>query len=257
MHRFFALLGPAVVAVLGSWLLLWPEPSGPLTGEPAEIAALLADDPKVVVIGNSLVQRGVDADALALSLGLPEGEVAKVFVWNSRMPHWYAVIKERILEAGHRPTLIVVGTSPRWTLDNAMPDERTRARLDEHLSRHDPAVARVLGEPESALLSRARTRRVQLRETMLSAIRRNTLHSLGFDDRRHDQLDELFSTGNTDRRPDRVIPVAQPTAAPDAAPQPLNIDDNLIAEITAMCQEANVNIVFTWIPTAPRSRTSP
>ncbi|MGB0963561.1 MAG: enoyl-CoA hydratase, partial [Mycobacterium sp.] len=61
---------------------------------------------------------------LAEALGLPEGDVRNIFVSDSRMPSWYAAIKSRIIEADHRPELIIVGTSQAWSLDNTLPNAR-------------------------------------------------------------------------------------------------------------------------------------
>lgn len=260
MHRLFAALGPALIAILGARVLLWPEPSGPLAEGPAATAAMLAEDrPRVVLVGNSLLHRGIDDDALAESLGLPEGDVRNIFVSDSRMPSWYAAIKSRIIEADHRPELIIVGTSQAWSLDNTLPNARARARLDEHLSGHDPVIAGALGEPGSVLISRLKTRRVQLRESMLSAIRRTTISALGGDDEAvRPQLDDLFAVRNTDRSIKRVIPVAQSAAAEQPlSERPLRVEDSLLDELTAMCEAAGIKVVFAWLPVQDPSLALP
>ncbi len=260
MHRLFAALGPALIALLGARVLLWPSPSGPLAEGPAAAAAMLAEDrPRVVLVGNSLIRRGIDDDALAEALDLPEGDVRNIYVSDSRMPSWYAAIKSRIIEADHKPELIIVGTSQAWTLDNTLPNARARARLDEHLSSHDPVIASALGESESALLSRLKTRRVQLRESMLSAIRRTTISALGRDDAAvRPQLDDLFAVRNTDRSIKRVIPVAQSAVSTGSTLEStIRVEDALLDELATMCAAAGIKVVFAWLPVKDPSLALP
>lgn len=63
------------------------------------------EQPQVVVIGNSIVQSGVDANLLSEQLG--QKSICIEFV-GSFTPTWYLLIKNVILPAAHHPATIVI-----------------------------------------------------------------------------------------------------------------------------------------------------
>jgi hypothetical protein len=136
-------------AVVAAWLgvMLQPVPRGQLDGSVAEFERRMSTDPDVVVLGNSLARSAVDLPLLAETYGLDDADVASLVLDGSHGALWYAVVKHRIVEAGHTPDLLIVPTVPTFALmvDSAVP--RVRAALADHLPADDDAVLpRTLGE---------------------------------------------------------------------------------------------------------------
>jgi hypothetical protein len=98
-------------------------------------------DPEVVIVGNSLVPRGIDADLLAEELGLQANSVLLLSSPGGRMPTFYAIVTGRIFGNNKTPKLIIILGTPRWLLSNDTP---RKANFNAHLSDPDQHLKRVI-----------------------------------------------------------------------------------------------------------------
>ncbi|MFM2162868.1 MAG: hypothetical protein RLZZ383_2380 [Pseudomonadota bacterium] len=97
---------PLLVFAGAWWALQRPaEATGPAASFEQDLAKY---EPDVIVFGSSLANRGVNLPILARSLGLPENKVYLMQMPHSSIAHWYAMLKNRVYGAGHRPKLVLV-----------------------------------------------------------------------------------------------------------------------------------------------------
>lgn len=173
LARLAAVLAPALVLLAAWWL------SGQLEERELSQAARAMDRdleeqrPKLVVLGNSSAGLGLDSEQLAEELGMP---VLELTVPNSRAPVWYAVLKNRVAAAPEPPAAVLVAGQIPHLLSVEPGRGLDRVRLAEHMSPHEPVLARkVLGtDAEGTTSAGIEAWRFQLRQLLLEEFR-NTL----------------------------------------------------------------------------------
>ncbi len=131
------------------------------------------EGPAVVVLGNSLAWSGTDRAVLGAAAGVPPARVVAATVTGSRAPTWTAVLKNRVLAAGHRPDVVVVGLTLEWLLNPSLHSPRQREILLGQLSGDDPVIQQVVfgKEPLPGPLRRAVDRRGTVRAATVDGIR--------------------------------------------------------------------------------------
>jgi len=139
-----------ILAVLSSvWItqkydLPYPKPLGPIFDakvKQVHLHGIENAQPDVVLLGDSTLRLGVDADQLSSALGR---ETYKVAIPGSASAIWYLALKNIILESSHRPATLVLFF--RDTL-LTRPDDRVTGRyfalVDELAGRHEPLVTQL------------------------------------------------------------------------------------------------------------------
>ncbi len=128
--------------------------------------------PEVVVVGPSYANTDVKADLLAARLGLSRDDIALLSVPNSVGAHWYAVLKYRLFEAGHRPKLVVVVSGLQSMLLTTPLTEASFVNLEVQLPEGgDPVVDELLGSGGPLWWARLREQRGEVREAVFDALR--------------------------------------------------------------------------------------
>ncbi len=259
LARLLAVLLPVLVlgAAAAGFLAPREEPKSPVAV--AMEARLAEKAPRVVVLGNSIAEHAVDTAALGAGLG--GRTVLGLTVWASPPPTWYAVLKNRILGAGHKPELVLVVSSLDFFLQTEVRTELQRRALAEQMGLDEPVIQeRTLGGGGPRMPARVQLRRSELREWFIDAGRLFFLRadgsSLGFareraarasqrvfeeDDRSHQEL----------RR--RVIPVIEPERRERDRGVP-SLEQTYVPPMAALAREAGVQLVFVRAPLPPATQ---
>ena len=101
---------------------------------------LESNQPKVVIIGNSKANTDIHPGALAKHLGLPRHKVQMFSIPNSIGPHWYAILKNRIYNNGHRPALVLIVSHLQGMLEVEPTSEAIYLNLAVHLTENEPVI---------------------------------------------------------------------------------------------------------------------
>ena len=157
--------------------------------QPADLeiqAMLAAQNPEVLILGNSLVNNAIDTPQLARTLGVPESKVLMISVPGSISAHWYAILKNHVYSQGHRPTLVMVVGSLQSLLDAVPTSTAMRANLDVHLTETEPLIRRKAypSQLTGFWQHRFRANRSKVRNVLLEHTRGLAVGSLW-----HDQAD--------------------------------------------------------------------
>ncbi len=144
------LLSLVILTVLSSvWVtqkydLPYPKPLGPIFDAKVKQVHLHGIEnarPETVLLGDSTLQLGVDAEVLSLASG---HKTYKVAIPGSASAVWYLALKNIILESSYKPTTLVLFF--RGTL-LTRPDDRVTGRyfalVDELAGRHEPLVTQL------------------------------------------------------------------------------------------------------------------
>lgn len=149
-----------------SWALRAPS-AAPSEAVAAMDARLEVRDPEIVVLGNSSTRLALDEEALSAALGRP---VAVLAVDGFASGGWYALLRHRVVERGHRPGVVVVASAPGFALRVGSPEPLAAQRLAEHVGPDDRGLAERLGLG-SGPVERWRRNRVALRADVLAGVR--------------------------------------------------------------------------------------
>jgi hypothetical protein len=254
-----AVLGPAAVLGLAlSWL------ARPLDHAPSEDALRLEAmldkageaGPEIVLLGNSLVDMGVDHKQLAKQLGVPAQRVVPQIVPGSRVAAWYAVLKNRVYANDHAPRLVVVGATVAWLLDPSLQTALDRQKLADQLGPEEPLIQEKLFGREGgwAPWQRVQSRRAPLRTALLDGVRDAVLTRVFPEVDGEEALATVFAAEAVDDRGEerRVIPVVEverrPRSKPPAARHPA---DGLVADLVRLAGEQGTRLVFVRMPVPP------
>jgi len=216
---------------------------------------LEAREPRVVVIGPSYANTNVRPARLAEHLGLDPSDVALVSVPNSVGAHWYAILKYRVLEAGHRPALVLFVSGLQSMLLTTPLSESSFVNLRAQLPpAGDPLVdAKVRGSAD-LWWATVREQRGKVRGAFFDALRDGSVFWLD-DARTRRALGRVFDDANIDMGLyGHAMPVIESSAradrgfTPDLLPPP---EQSFMGDVTALAAAAGVKAVWVRPPMSP------
>ncbi|MCA9489866.1 MAG: hypothetical protein KC621_08080 [Myxococcales bacterium] len=213
--------------------------------------------PKVVVLGPSYANTDVKTDLLAARLGISRDEIALLSVPNSIGAHWYAVLKYRLFEAGHRPSLVVVVSGLQSMLLTTPLTEASFVNLEVQLPEGgDPVVDGLVGQEGALWWGRLREQRGLARNLVFDALRTMPATLFGADRRQaRAALDAVFDDalvdmdlyqGTTNIAGGALEP--QRYYSPDMLPGP---DEGFVPVITELVREHGGRTVWVRPPMSP------
>ncbi len=265
---WLGLLLPALILAAAGWALTRPPPVEPGPQALAidkQLQKAGPGGPAVVLIGNSMVASAVDGRQLAEGLGLPRPQVAHATVLGSRVGTWYAILQNRVLAGGHRPKVVVIGSTLEWLLNPALRSAVDRQNLLGQLGPDEPVIDRLVFGVQpggGALLQRALNRRGPLRAAVLDGARGAALGWLFPGQDAEAALAEVFAAEalRPSAGPRAAMPVlvdeeaagAPVTAAPAAGLLPP--DEGFVPELLRLAREGGFKLVFARMPTPPSRR---
>ncbi len=259
-----AIVLPVGVGFLAGWALLHP---------PEEHGFARAFDrrmdehsPEVLVLGSSLAHRGVDLGVLARELGVPRDRVEMLQLPHASAAHWYAILKNRVYERGHRPRLVIVAGALTTMLNHDL--LQTGGNLDrlvEQLGPSEPVLSdRVLGltSPADFFGLYARTAASRWRDHLLTEARDRVL--LAFTTR--PRLDEatrlaervneaVFSNARMDYELHREAGVGASGGLAAHAPDTFVLrEQGLLDAMDALADAHGSQLVWVRMPFPPSNR---
>jgi hypothetical protein len=105
------------------------------------LKAIDENHPKIVLVGDSVLERGVDADLLSSLTG--EKSYA-IYVPGSGTAAWYLLIKNVILESDNRPQYIaILFRNTMLTVPQYRTTGRYRELLDDYAARNEPVLMKL------------------------------------------------------------------------------------------------------------------
>ncbi|MBN1337264.1 MAG: hypothetical protein JXB39_14995 [Deltaproteobacteria bacterium] len=250
------------LAAAGLWVLAQREPWAPSTEVLANARAMAAE-PDVVVVGHSMAITDLDLPALASLLEDPPPRMARIRRPGTGAPVYYAILRHRVFDAGHRPRLVLVISDLKSLLQTRIPTASGLAPLLEQAETLDEVVSqRTLGASPLRLAFRDGTSR--LRTRILDAIKYGAARLVIGDSPEHPvipateaALSTVFSAealGET-ARPRRVVPVVELDR--DAETGSSDPADSYLVDIARMCREHKARLVVVRAPTRPESDEVP
>jgi hypothetical protein len=261
-----AIIGPAIILGLAAqWFTQAPATVDSVsTGKQMidEIEARVRDEkPEVVLIGNSMVNSGVDLELLGEILG---ARVTTLHVNGSKAPTWYLLLKNRVFAQGHRPHAVVIVGASRAMLGNQIEGYVVLEHNAHRGSVEEVVDAKTSGEqPGPVQWKWAKLRRDQLRANILDSIRRwttsmvfaNAIAADGAADAdtwAKAQLEEVFgdAAAMSGVTPSRVIPVVEIETQEEQA-EAIDVEDTFIPDFVKLAAEHDARIVFARVPIAP------
>lgn len=179
ISSLFILLGASGILIPLHYNIPYPAKLGPEFDpiiKSEQLAAIEQEKPTVVLIGDSVLEEGVDAELLSNTLGLG---VLRVPIPGSGTAAWYLFMKNVIFEAEHRPDYVAVFF--RVTI-LTVPQYRTGGKyfylLDDYARREEPVVSDLafvqLMNPMEKFTAQyipAYSARVEIREDLDSLLR--------------------------------------------------------------------------------------
>jgi len=222
--------------------------------------SLAANDPEVIILGNSLSNTDLQPALLARRLGIRKNRIQRYSVPNSIGAHWFLILKNRVYGNGYAPKLVILLSDMQSALAVTPRSEASYNNLSVHMNRREPKINRKLGE-RNYYLERVRQNRSTLRDKALEGARNamvDLLYHQSFaptDSRATEAaLDRVFDASNTDMRlHNQVIPIFAEKAKLqpfDPADLPLP-KDSFIPEITRMVSDNGGTAVFLRPPMSP------
>lgn len=259
MTRLLAIVLPAALAV--SWVaLVGPERADPNAAEALADAAgprPLSADTEVLVVGNSLAFRGVDAELLRRELGI-EGRVSVLSYGGSWAATWYAALKNRVYAEGMTPRLVVVVGTLDFMLRADRPEAVRGAEFRALLTDDEPVLdAKVLGRSRlRGPLGDVWERRGEVGSRWLKSLQALPFALAGEPDP-HAAADRTLALvfdaeGATDvRLKRRAIPVVELERARARGVSP---EDSLLPDLIDLAEAHGSRIVFARMPLSRAGR---
>ena len=139
LARLLAVVGPALVLGLAIQGFAQP-PEKQLSEEAIATETALAEaPPEIVLLGNSMTRRGVDAKQLSKAMGVP---VSNLAVNGTSARIWYLVLKNRVFANGHAPHAVVVLGAARTLLAAEPLSGLENVHAAGHREPIEPVIAR-------------------------------------------------------------------------------------------------------------------
>jgi hypothetical protein len=263
--RLCAIAGPALV--LGLAIQWFGQPPEKQLSEDAIATetALQEAPPGVVLLGNSMTRRGVDANQLSKALGVP---VSNLAVNGTSARIWYLVLKNRVFANGHKPHAVIVLGAARTLLAAEPLSGIENVHAAGHREPIEPVIdAKVHGDsPMPIEWLWATWKRDLLRTNILDGIRRTAVEwffsaevsdaGIDADTWAKAQLDTVF--GGEDNlisvTAARVIPVVE-VGETTQEKTSLTIDETFMPDLVALAQEHGTRLMFVRMPVAPSGPT--
>ncbi len=213
-----------------------------------ELAEAMANEPDVVVVGNSITKAGVDPEQLAGELGL---KVELLTVPGSEAPAWYAVIKNLVLASDRVPRLIIIANRADGLLAVSARTEQDRMRLDQLMTAHEPVlVKKVLDrDARSVIWSELDRRRVQHRRALLDGARDLAAGLAGLTS--EDAVsahNRVFADDNVDYGLARDAWTPPEDGDNELATDP---EASLVVDVADLAKAHGVKVAFAHLPSAP------
>ncbi|MEM6927345.1 MAG: hypothetical protein AAF602_10465, partial [Myxococcota bacterium] len=211
--------------------------------------------PRVVVIGPSYANTNVRPVQLAEHLGLEAADIALISIPNSVGAHWYAVLKYRLLEAGHRPDLVLFVSGLQSMLLTTPLSESSFVNLQVHLpDGGDPRIdAKVRGSAD-LWWATVREQRGKVRGAFFEAVRDASVFWLEPDPTRR-SLARVFDDAKVDMSLyGHAMPVIESTRrtdrgfTPDLLPSP---EASFLGDITELASASALKAVWVRPPMSP------
>ena len=268
--RLAALILPLLLlgAVLGP--MLRPLPVASSDKADAMDALLAETEPSVVLIGNSILDAGVDPEDLARGLGLPRDKVQILWLPGSPSYTWYLILKNRVYAHDHNPRLVIMASALPWFFQTDLDTDVAREGLAAMVGEHEPDIeAKIYGTSRrSAARNRFDTRRRVIRDGLSDGVR-NLTAGLFFGDGEGSLMqqgqavlkvafEEVFEAeGATDiQLHTSMMPVAHMDQR--ASTDKVSLEASLIPEILDLAAEHDTRLVFVQIPrTAAKMKEEP
>ena len=211
--------------------------------------------PRVLVLGPSYANTDVRPADLARRLDLKPSEVALVSVPNSIGAHWYAILKYRVLQAGHRPDLVLFVSGLQSMLLTTPLSESSFVNLRVHLPEEgDPRIDAKGRGGLDLWWATVRQQRGKVRGAFFDAIRDGAVFWAD-PSRTRGALGRVFDDANIDMELyGRVMPVIESSARaergfmPDLLPAP---EESFLRDTTALATEAGSMAVWVRPPMSP------
>lgn len=218
--------------------------------QPRHLQRIEAERPDVVLIGNSILREGVDAEALSLRTGRRCLEVVR---GGAASAWWYLALKNQVAAARHRPEWVVVVFRDHFLTEPAFRvTGKYRRALDALSGGEEPVLARLAyGEtPAGGLLERGLPlyrRRAELREALEHAVKDAWVgRILGLPAGGVDAaLERVFRREALD--PERLGALQAESEAPQAAGVysfPARVEHSFLPEIVEVAQAHGIRLVF-------------
>ena len=223
--------------------------------------SLEANQPDVVILGNSLSNTDLHPALLARRLGIRKNKVQRYSVPNSIGAHWYLILKNRVYANGHTPKVVLLLSDMQSALAVTPRSEASHLNLSVHMNRREPKIRRKLGG-RNYFFDRIRENRGTMRDKALTAARNamvDLLYHQSFvptDTKKTDEaLEKVFDASKTDMRlHNNVIPIFAEKAKLqpfDPADLPLP-KESFLQEITKMVTRNGGVPVFLRPPMSPK-----
>jgi hypothetical protein len=135
---------PVLLSIAALLALLRPPGPGAATApQAAELDRRLGEAPlELLLLGNSIPKRNLDADALGYGLGL---SVTDATLHATNAATWYVMLEDRVYANGYQPRTVLI-VSPVTNLLELTPDgHRARAVLSALSNGYNPVVERRMG----------------------------------------------------------------------------------------------------------------
>lgn len=222
--------------------------------------------PEVVLLGPSYANTDIDDALLAKRLHISRDDMVKISIPNSIGSHWYAILKHRVFEGGHRPRMVVIVSGLQSMLLTRPLSESSWMNLAVHLEGQapDPVLQEKARWDAGLALAGLREQRGVLRGRVLDGLRRlptETLFSSPRDPARamseqeaRVALGQVFDDANV-RMALHVasLPVAGSAPAErayDAALLP-SPDASMLREVTELVRGHGAQILWVRPPMSP------
>ncbi len=219
------------------------------------IAKRMANDPRMIVLGNSFANTNVMIGQLNGRLGLGRRNAARLSIPNTIAAHWYVVLKHRVfIEPYEPPDLVILLADLQSTLLTEPLSEGSYntlfALLDPKMS-PDPVVERLVDRRASFVWDTIQDNRTSLRQDAIHTVRdasaRVVLGGRGKGRKAtNDALDRVFHAS-------RIDPTLKSTAMPVTVGQEATqIDlsqipdpaEGFLPEIARLCHENGAMLVI-------------
>jgi len=137
LPTILTLVLPVLVLAWGAW---WIERTGGGASDPviARVVAEVRDmRAPVLVLGNSVTDASIDAEAAAATFG---GEIVKAALPGGLPAHWLALLRHQVFGTGGRPELVVLYAPAHNLFDVALTEDNDQAMLLDLVSGPDPEL---------------------------------------------------------------------------------------------------------------------
>jgi hypothetical protein len=166
-----ASLLPVLLSLAALLVLLQPPgPQAATAPQAAELDRRLGEGPlELLLLGNSIPKRNLDADALGHGLGL---RVTDATLHATNAATWYVMLEDRVYANGFQPRIVLI-VSPVTNLLELAPDgHRARAVLSALSNGYNPVVeSRMSGGDAWTGPDRLSVRGAELRSALLDGLR--------------------------------------------------------------------------------------